>query len=439
MSTSTVKPSDFDEIDYFRAGPLYQDPYPYYEFLRAHGPVWREPHRGVVMVTGFEEAMSVYNDPATFSSCNTVAGPYTSFSVPLEGDDVSAIIEAHRDELPFSDQLPSFDPPKHTAHRGLLMRLITPKRLNENEEFMWRLADRQLDELIGRGECEFIHDYANPFVLLVIADLLGVPDADHETFRRELQGEQRPAKSRKPGEGVAHKPLEFLYDRFTAYIEDRRHDPRGDVMTEMAMATFPDGSLPEVREVMLIAANLFSAGGETTARLLGTMLQKLGDDPELQRRLRDDRALIPAFVEECVRLESPLQGEFRLSRVPATIGDVEIPAGTTVMLHNGAANRDPRVFEEPAELRLDRANGRHHLGFGFGIHTCVGAPLARAEARISLERVFDRMADIRISEAEHGPPGARRYEYPAMYLLRGLERLHLEFTSNAGAQQKEHA
>ena len=133
--------------------------------------------------------MAVYNDTATFSSCNTVSGPFAEFPVPLEGDDISAIIEQYRDELPFSDQLPSFDPPKHTAHRGLLMRLITPKRLKENEEFMWRLADRQIDEFLARGECEFIHDYANPFTLLVIADLLGVPEADHETFREELQGE----------------------------------------------------------------------------------------------------------------------------------------------------------------------------------------------------------------------------------------------------------
>src|SRR5204862_1279388 len=116
-------------------------------------------------------------DPKCFSSATAVTGPLPGYPVPLEGDDVSELIEQYRDELPFSDQLPSMDPPKHTEHRGLLMRLITPKRLRENEEFMWRLADRQIDEFLARGECEFIHDYANPFTLLVIADLLGVPES----------------------------------------------------------------------------------------------------------------------------------------------------------------------------------------------------------------------------------------------------------------------
>ncbi len=418
-----MKTTDFDSIDFFRARPLYQNPYPYHEYLRAHGPVWREPHHGIVMITGHEEAMAVYNDPATFSSCNTVAGPFTPFPVPLEGDDVSEIIEEHRDVLPFSDQLPSFDPPKHTAQRGLLMRLITPKRLKENEEFMWRLADRQIDEFLARGECEFIHEYASPFTLLVIADLLGVPEADHETFREELQGDQRPASG-----PMTHKPLEFLYDRFTAYIEDRRREPRNDVMTELASATFPDGSLPPVDDVMRISANLFAAGQETTARMLGTALRLIGERPELQRQLRDQRDVIPRFIEECVRFESPLQGQFRLARVPTRIGGVEIPAGTSVFVMPGAANRDQRQFDDPDELRLDRPNGRQHIGFGFGIHTCAGAPLARAEGCVSIERLLDRMADITISEAEHGPAGARRYEYTPIYLMRGLERLYLEFT-----------
>jgi cytochrome P450 family 150 subfamily A5 len=418
-----VSNSDFEAIDFFRARSLYQNPYPYYEYVRARGPVWREPHHGVVMITGYEEAIAVYNDPVTFSSCNTVAGPFTPFPVPLEGDDVSQIIEEHRDVLPFSDQLPSFDPPKHTAQRGLLMRLITPKRLKENEEFMWRLSDRQIDEVLGRGECEFVHEYANPFTLLVIANLLGVPEEDHDKFREELQGDRRPTK----GE-LTHKPLEFLYDRFTKYIEDRRHEPRADVMTELAHATFPDGSLPPVDDVMRISANLFAAGQETTARMMGTALRLIGEQPELQQRLRDERELIPRFIEECVRIESPLQGQFRMARVPTTVGGVDVPAGGSVFVMPGAANRDPRQFPDPAEFKLDRPNGRRHVGFGFGIHTCAGAPLARAEGNVSTNRLLDRLADIRVSEAKHGPPGERRYEYTPIYLMRGLEQLYLEFT-----------
>ena len=383
------------------------------------------------MVTGYEEAVEVYHDTARFSNCNAVAGPFARWPVPLEGDDISEIIERYRDELPFSDQLPTFDPPKHTAHRALLGRLLTPKRLKENEEFMWRLADRQIDEFVGRGECEFIHDYAGPFTLLVIADLLGVPEAEHETFREELQGDRRPNQSLGTDGTVAHKPLEFLYQRFTNFIEERRREPRDDVMTALATATFPDGSLPEVRDVMLITSNLFAAGQETTARLLGTMLQLIGERPELQQLLRDERDRIPNFVEEALRFESPLPSTSRLARVRTTIGGVPIPAGTTVMLIPAAANRDPRRFDDPAEFRLGRPNWRQHLAFGFGVHSCAGAPLARAEARISAERLLDRMADIRISEKAHGPPGARRYEYTPIYLLRGLERLHLEFKPNA--------
>jgi cytochrome P450 len=140
--------TEFDGIDFFRGNELIEDPYPFYEHLRAQCPVTREPHQHVVMVTGYDEAVEVYHDTAAYSSCNAVTGPFPGFPVPLDGNDVSALIEQHRDELPFSDQLPTMDPPMHTAHRALLMRLITPKRLKENEAFMWRLADRQLDEVI---------------------------------------------------------------------------------------------------------------------------------------------------------------------------------------------------------------------------------------------------------------------------------------------------
>lgn len=422
--------SDFDSIDFFRGSELVVDPYPYFDYLRDQCPVHREPRHGVVMVTGYDEALKVYTDTNTFSSCNSVTGPFPGFPVPLEGDDVSDLIEQYRDELPFSDQITTFDPPKHKAHRGMLMRLLTPKRLRENEEFMWRYADRQIDEFVARGECEFIKDFAAPFTLYVIADLLGVPESDHEWFRQELQGGHRPDQALgSTGSGsLGHSPLEFLYDRFSTYIEDRRSEPRDDVLTGLATAKFPDGSTPEVIDVVRVAANLFSAGQETTVRLLAAAFQLIGEREDLQQLLREDRSCIVDFVEECLRMESPVKGDFRLSRRATKVGGVEIPAGTTLMVLNGATGRDPRRFEAPHEFRVDRTNAREHLAFGRGPHSCPGGPLARAEARISIERILGRMKEIKISESAHGPAGARHFEYAPTYILRGLQRLHLEFT-----------
>ena len=420
--------TDLDTVDFFRGDALINDPYPYFDQLREQCPVWREPHHGVIMVTGHDEASEIYQDIDRFSSCNAVTGPFPGFPVPLEGDDVGDLIEQHRDELPMSDQLPTMDPPKHRDHRALLMRLLTPARLRDNEEAMWRLADRQIDEFVDRGSCELIRDYAGPFTMLVIADLLGVPEEDQPEFREALQGHRTgSAVGATDADKMQHSPLEFLYDRFTAYVEDRRREPRTDVLTGLATATFPDGSLPEPIDVVRIAANLFAAGQETTVRLLGAAFHLIGERPELQDVLRNNPRHVIDFIEEVLRFESPVKGDFRLAKVTTTVGGVAIPAGTTLMLINGAANRDPRKFEDPNEFRVDRDNARQHLTFGRGVHTCPGGPLARAEGRISVERFLERLADIRISEEEHGPPEARRYEYAPTYILRGLQRLHLEF------------
>ncbi len=426
--------NDLEGADFFQDGGLVADPYPYYEALRAQCPVTREPHYGVWMVTGYDEAVEVLHDSKTFSSCISVTGPFPGFPVPLEGDDVTGLIEQHRYELPFSDQLPALDPPVHTDHRALLMRLITPKRLKENEEAMGKIVDRVLDEFLAGGEGEFISEFAGPFTLLVIADLLGVPEEDQDEFLARLQ--RRRGRERalgNIGKQMSHSPLEFLYGRFTAYIEDRRREPRGDVLTGLATATFPDGSVPEVADVARVAANLFSAGQETTVRLLSSALHVIAERPEVQQLLRAEPGRIPNFVEEALRFESPAKGDFRLSRIPVTVGGVGLPAGTMLMVLNGAANRDPRQFTDPATFDPARPNARRHIAFGRGVHTCPGAPLARAEGRVSIERLLDRTSDIRISERVHGPAGARRYRYLPTYMLRGLSSLQLEFTPTATA------
>ena len=411
--------TDLETINFFRDRTVQDDPYAFFDALREQAPVWQEPRYGAFMVTGYEEALAVYNDAARFSSCNTVSGPFQKFSEPLVGDDVSEIIERCRHELPFSDQLPSFDQPRHTEHRRLLLRLLTPQRLRENEDFMWRQADRQIDGFFDTGRCEFIGAYAEPFTLVVVADLEGVPESDHEMFKAHLGS--------LPGQ-LEHKPLEFLYEQFTKYIEERRREPREDIMTAMATATFSDGSLPEVGDVALLAANLFAGGQETTVRLLSFALRTMAERPDIQQLLREDRSRIPNFIEETLRFESPLRSQFRMARTNVTVGGVDIPAGGTVMVLPGAANRDPRTFADPDVFDIERENARLHIAFGHGIHHCAGAHLARAEGRVTVNRLLDRMKDISIAEDAHGPPDARRYEYLPTFFLRGLECLNVEFS-----------
>ena len=424
--------SDWKTIDFFTDPSMVDDPYPYFEQLRAECPVLALPHLGVVAVTGYDEATEVYRDTDTFSSCNSVIGPFATFPVPLEGDDVGDIIDRYRDQVPMHEHMVTMDPPDHTRERSVLMRLITPKRLRDNEAFMWRLADQQLDEFVADGRCEFIGAFAQPFALLVVADLLGVPEEDHQRFREGFGLSAAPGSMRGADDQVGGNPLEWLDDWFARYVEDRRAHPRQDVLTQLATATYPDGSTPDVISVVRTATFLFAAGQETTARLLATALKHLAEHPELQDRLRADRDLIPGFVDEALRVESPVKADFRLARRTTTIAGVDVAAGTPVMLLNGAANRDPGRFECPHEFQADRPNASAHIAFGRGVHSCPGGPLARAEARVSLERILDRMQDIRLSEEHHGPPDARRFSYEPTWVLRGLTRLHLEFTPRGG-------
>jgi cytochrome P450 len=433
---------NYETVDFFTDQSLVEDPYPYFEHLRSKCPVVATPHYGVVAVSGYDEATEIYRNLDTFSSCNSVIGPFASFPVPLEGDDVSEIIDRHRDQLPMNEHMVTMDPPMHTRERALLMRLLTPKRLKENETFMRRAVDQQLDEFIDDGRCEFISAYAQPFAMLVVADVLGVPEEDHKTFRHFFGLAATPggiggASDHDGAADGGQQPLNMLDsldDWFAKYIEDRRRTPHHDVLADLAEAKYPDGSTPEVASVVRTATFLFAAGQETTARLLATCLKYLAEDPDLQDELRSHRERIPDFIEEALRIESPVKADFRMARRAATVGGVDIAPGTPVMLLNGAANRDPRRFECPAEFRVDRPNAKEHLAFGRGAHSCPGGPLARAEGRISIERILDRMRDIRLSEEHHGPAGARRFEYEPTWVLRGLHDLHIEFTPTEAPQ-----
>lgn len=425
--------TDLATVDFFSDPAVSQSPYEYWDYLREQGPVVREPHHNVVAVTGYQEVMAAFKDHDSFSAVNAIGGPFPPLPFEPEGDDITDQIEAHRHLFPIYEHMVVMDPPAHEKARSLLSKLLTPRRLKENEDYMWRLVDHQIDQFIGNGRCEFLSEYAKPFATSAIIDLLGVPEADRPEFLAAL-GAERPDGNRVgalDGEPVGLDPLKYLDDRFVGYLAERRREPQDDVLSGMAAAVYPDGSTPELIEVAKPATFLFAAGQETVTKLLSAAVQTLGDRPEYQQMLREKPDRIPTFIEEALRMHSPTKIDFRLVRKTTTLGGVDLPAGTIVMLCLGAANRDPLKFENPNEFRPDRKNVREHIAFGRGIHTCAGAPLARVEGQITVRRLLDRMRGIRIDETNHGPADNRRYAYEPTFLLRGLTELHIEFEPSA--------
>jgi len=422
--------TELDSVDFFTDVELVDNPYPYYEHLRAQGPVLKtDQYDGLVAVTGYDAVTEIMRDHATLSNCNSTSGPYLPITRPFVGDDISEVIASSRDHFPGNLDMVTMDPPDHTRERSLLSRVMTPKRLKDNEDFMRRLANQQLDTLVDRGRCEFIKAYAQPFSMLAIADVLGVPEEQHETFRQGFGlHDSKGALTLGGGDGdyqvVGNS---WLDDWFSGYLNARRQDPRHDVLTDLALAKYPDGSTPDIEAVVRTATFLFAAGQETTARLLGAALKYLAQMPELQDELREHPAGIRNFIEEALRIESPVKGDPRLALRSTTINGVDIPAGTTVIMMLGAANRDPQHFENPEEFRADRPNAKEHLAFGRGIHSCPGGPLARAEGQISIEAILNRTRNIRLSEEHHGPAGARQFHYEPTWVLHGLHELHIEY------------
>jgi cytochrome P450 len=419
--------ADYADTDFFMDLSLVDDPYPYFDWLRSQSPVLRLPAHETVAVTGFEEALTVVRDHENFSSVNAVTGPLPPIPFVPESDDIGPQIEAHRSAMPFGEDVLTLDPPRHTPLRSLMMRLFTPRRLKEMEASITLLADRLIDEMEARGSCELVNDYAKPFATLAIADLLGVPEADREQFRAILAVSESPSTVGTANASVTN-PMDFRRDKFIVYVEDRRHAPQGDILSELANATYADGTAPSVDDVVRVATLLFGAGQDTTATLLGNSLHILAERPDLQAQLRADPALVPDFLEEVLRIGGPVKASFRLVKKQVALGGLDLPVGTTVMIATAAANRDPRKFSEPGEFRLGRPGVREHLSFGRGIHTCPGAALARAEARISLERMLARLDEIAINESVHGPADERRFAYLPTYVFRALKELHLTFT-----------
>jgi cytochrome P450 len=419
-----------EERNYFTDYEVLKDPYAFFEALRAHGPVYRQPGTDVVFVTGFSEALEVLKNGQDFSSIIALQGAGAPLPFEPVGSDIDEQIEANRDKFMGSALLVNYDDRRHTMSRALLGRLFTPSRLKANEQYFSQLSEDLVKQAVARGGCELIRDIAVPFVTLVIADLLGVPAEDRQHFMDTIASGPPPGSL--DGEDQHRTPLDFMQSYFVDYVEDRRRAPKADVMSELANSTFPDGAQPAAAEIASLATFLFGAGQDTSAKLLGNSMRYIVDEPGLQDRLRQDPSLIPQFLEEVLRLEGSTKQTARLARKDTQIGDVKIPAGAKVLVALSAANRDPRRWEDPQTLVFDRPRIKEHVAFGRGKHVCAGAPLARVEVRVILEKFLEHTSNIDLDETVHGPRGARNLDYEPSFIIRGLANLKLKLTPAAG-------
>lgn len=329
--------------------------------------------------------------------------------------------------------LGSTDDPDHARHRRTLRSAFLPTAIARIEPRVAAIADELFDELVPKGEGDFVEEYAFPFPAIVIGELLGVREEDREDFRTwsltavsGLTGGDLTAYEQAK-EAIADCIEEQVVAREGLLAEAdlaADADPIGTVIPDdvsSLLAVAHRRGVLSRAELRHLGYQLLVAGHETTTSLLGLMLYRLLEHPEAMARLRADPALLPQAIEEALRFDSPVQGLFRTNREECTVAGQTLPARSKVQVLFGSANRDAAQFDEPDELRLDRdvkELGRH-VAFGWGIHYCIGAPLARLETRITFERVLARMDDIELA----GEP--RRND---SFVLRGLTSLPLRWT-----------
>ena len=432
----------YETADFYSDPSLVEDPHSYFDFLRSQGPVTRLPHRNVVAVTGYEETVQVMLDTEHFSSINAVGGPIPPLPFEPEGDDITAQLEANRHRIPMADQVVTEQGDRHSQLRSIIARLFTPSRLKALEPSLKATADALIDEFANDGKVELVSQYGGPYATLVIADLLGVPESGRQKFRTYLADSVPAQLGKEPDlEDMKHSGFAKVGKEMFGYLGRRRLMSKAplslfkglfgykddEILTELAQATFPDGSKPGLVDLTALAAFLFGAGQDTTNRLLSNGFRVIATRPDIQEELRANPKRIPDFIEELLRFEGSVKSGGRMCQKTITLGGVEIKAGTTILLSHMAANRDPKRFENPHEFDMNRPKIKEHLAFGRGAHTCIGAPLARREVAVSIERLLARMGNVRLSEAHHGPEGSRHFDYMETYILRALNTLHLEF------------
>ncbi|MDC0715846.1 cytochrome P450 [Nannocystis bainbridge] len=407
-----VSPSPASEAERLAVGDLFQPFSPVYQedparsfYAEAHAraPVAYSKAFFAYLVTSHAEVMHVLRDPGLFSSARLLE-PVVPFTPEL-------LARLQQGTFPLPPGLFNNDPPSHTRARLLFSKAFTPNRVAEMEPQIRRFAGELAAELAsGQGELEMMRDFTFKLPMRVIAALVGVP---YEDMPQLKLWQDDWFKLYDPALDEAAKLTAadgFLaYQRYYAdLIAERRAKPADDLISALLRAREGEDALSTEELISHLVVLLF-AGYETSASLMGSLLFALLGEPSLWQRVGEDAALLQAAIEETLRMHASVQMEPRHTTRATSVGGVEIPAGATVMTFFGAANYDPRVFPDPLRFDLTRPNGARHLGFGWGVHSCLGASLARLEVRAAIQALRAALPNLRLAE------GARRSYLPSLF------------------------
>lgn len=406
---------------------------PYQAFVQARetlAPVVRYEADGFWVVTSHELASKVLRDGVTFS---------TRMMLGAKADEVwTDMIRLARESPEMREQVEGYgatprkvllfaDPPEHTKHRALINATFTPSRVKQWDPMIRSTVCEILDGLAGRSEIEVMADFAGPYTMRVIADILGLTAADVPNMERWARDFNSTVGNDNLSEDevrlLAKTRLEF--DQFfDAHLDRRLDHPQEDLLTDLVQANAAADE-PLARDELYMIIQLTMVGGsETSATFLAEALLYLAKNREVWQQLRGDRTRVLPFVEELMRLESPVQGVFRLATRDVQLGDILVSEGDLIWVSFGAANRDPSVFPSPDEFEYDRQGVRRYLSFSGGPHHCVGAGLARSEIGIALDQLLDRYADVELV------PGYERPAFRESFLFHGPEELHLKLVAD---------
>ncbi len=340
------------------------NPFPWYSMMRKTNPVHYYEQYGIWQVFRYDDVLRVLSDYAAFSS---------SFGGP--GED------------PLSNSLISMDPPRHRQLRNLVTQAFTPRSVARLSDRITTIVTELLDNVVAHGRMDIVDDLSYPLPVIVIAEMLGIPQEDRERFK--LWSDAIVAGTSAGGNNPQHEMSVY----FLNMIEQRRRDPEDDLISALLAAQI-DGVHLDQRELLGFCILLLVAGNETTTNLIGNALLCFDEHPEVMEQLRVEPDLIPAAIEEVLRYRSPVQMMYRHAVADVTVGDKNIRAGQMIMAQIGSANRDEVQFPNADTFDIRRTPNRH-IAFGHGIHFCLGAPLARLEAKIALTLLLERLQDIR--------------------------------------------